>query len=240
MCNFTRRRPDTRYDFFFQPCLELLLRLCRHFQWNHRRPLLAAPVVTKAPCGRTQPYTQSQVCSSHTCDRIRGTSTSSYGSDACVQLPAAGTSGHRFSRVSCDLRYAGSCGRIHSSSAYRNLPRVGEASERGRREHSSRCLWASSLWQMPFMSSPVKLRTITRLLHIQPKRHGGACCGTWTQEVQQSGGCARTATRELAELAVQKFGFSVEDARQLCENTVAEADACLAAWQYTAHDHLLA
>ena len=55
------------------------------------------------------------------------------------------------------------------------------------------------------------------------------CGGTSTQEVQQSGGCARAATREGAKPGdidkTAQSGVSVKDASQLCEAAAAEADA---------------
>ena len=101
-----------------------------------------------------------------------------------------------------------------------------------RRERSnprlcSWCLWASSPWQM--LSSSKRWNSEQTASSLEPQRHAGACCGTSTQEVQQSGGCARVATLEGAEPGgaeeTARSGFPMEDAGQLCEDTAAEADA---------------
>ena len=64
----------------------------------------------------------------------------------------------------------------------------------------SRCLWVFLAVADAFFVSAVELRAGTRRLRattassLETQRHGGTCCGTSTQEVQQSGGCARAAT----------------------------------------------
>ena len=161
------------------------------------------------------------------------------------QLPAAGTSGDCFSRVSCDLRCAGSSGGVHCSSARRNLRRAVVALRALAGTLKSTDAFAVSACFIGCLSRQRggtldKHPPLPRYHCLQPKRHDGACGGTPMQEVQHSGGCARAATREGAKPGgaeeTAQSGVSVEDARQLCEDAAAEADAFLAAWQHTVLD----